>query len=255
MKHIMRYAAIAIAAAISFNGFANDGQFSAGQVKDIQKIVHDYLISNPEVLVTASQALQAKMQLQQEQDAMAAIKQNKKDLFSDSSSPVAGNPKGDVTLVEFFDYQCGHCKEMNPIVQSIVKKNSDLRVIFKELPIFGGNSQFAAKAALAAAELFPDKYYAFHDALLSADNPLSDIAVFKAARSVGFSEDQIKQIKAKMNDASIQNQLKANFQLAQALKLAGTPAFIMANKAESTFRFIPGSTTEKDMQDQLNGLK
>lgn len=225
--------------------------FSPAQVQDIQKIVHQYLIQHPDVLVEASQALQAQMQAKQVQAALSAVKQNAAQIFSDSASPVAGNPNGSVTLVEFFDYQCGHCKEMNTIVQGIVKKDSNLRVVFKELPIFGGNSQFAAKVALAAYIVDPSKYYALHDALLNVENPMSDSKAFKAVRDAGYSEDQIKTIKKDMDGPVVQKQLKDNFQLAQALQLAGTPAFIIANKDQSQLRFIPGSTSAADLQKQI----
>ena len=131
---------------------ATQTEFTPQQVKNIQKIVHDYLINNPQVLVEASQALQKQAQEKQQQYAMQAIEKNKQQLFNDPVSPVAGNPNGNVTLIEFFDYQCGHCKAMNKIIQSIVAKNKNLRVVLKELPIFGSNSQLAAKVAAEKVE-------------------------------------------------------------------------------------------------------
>lgn len=257
MKKTLSLMVLSISSALSFAAATTASTangFSPAQVQDIQKIVHQYLIQHPDVLVEASQALQAQMQAKQVQAALSAVKQNASQIFNDPASPVAGNPNGTVTLVEFFDYQCGHCKEMNTIVQAILKKDSNLRLVLKELPIFGGNSQLAAKAALAANQVDSSKYFAFHDALLSAENPMSETKVFKIAREVGYSEDQIKTIKKDMDSPVVQKQLKDNFQLAQALQLAGTPAFIIANKDQSQLRFIPGSTSAADLQKQITDV-
>ena len=227
----------------------NQTSFTPQQVKEIQKVVHDYLVNNPQVLVEASQALQKRSQVQQQQVAMQAIKQNAKQLFNDPSNPVAGNPNGTVTVIEFFDYQCGHCKSMNTTIKNIIAKNPNLRVVFKELPIFGGASQFAAKAAIASMKQGKNKYFTFHEALLSADNPLTQKKVFQVAQSVGL---KVPQLKKDMNDPAIQQQLRTNFKLAQAIKLIGTPTFVIGNKAETKFRFIPGATSQQNMQQLID---
>lgn len=223
--------------------------FTPQQVQEIQKIVHDYLISNPNVLVEASQSLQKQTEQKQEQYAMQAIEKNKQQLFNDPASPVAGNKNGDVTLVEFFDYQCGHCKAMNQVIQKIVKKNQNLRIVFKELPIFGSNSQFAAKASLASMK--QGKYYAFHDALLSADNPLTNDKVIQVAKKVGLN---VKELKKDMNSSEIAKQLRDNFQLAQSLRLIGTPTFVIGNKSLTSFKFIPGATSQENLQQMITEI-
>lgn len=224
--------------------------FSAEQVQQIQKIVHDYLINNPQVLVEASQALQKQTEQQEQAYAQTAIKQNAAQLFNDPASPVEGDANAAVTIVEFFDYQCGHCKEMNQIMQNLLKSNKDVRVVFKELPIFGDDSQFAAKAALASVK--QGKYFAFHNALLAADNPINKDKVFSVAKSVGLNVDQLK---TDMNNPAIQDQLRNNFKLAQALHLVGTPTFVIGNKALTNFRFIPGATTADNLQTLIGQVK
>ena len=223
--------------------------FSPQQVQDIQKITHDYLVNNPEVLVEASKTLEAQTAQQEQSFAQKAIKENVSALFNDPASPMTGNAFSNVTLVEFFDYQCGHCKAMNTTVQNILKQNSNLRIIFKELPIFGSESQFAAKAALASVK--QNKYLAFHDALLSADNPLTNDKVFQIAQSVGLDTNALKKA---MNSPEIQAQLTSNFKLAQALHLIGTPTFVMANKALTEFKFVPGATSEQNLQTLIDQL-
>lgn len=226
---------------------AETATFTPEQKQEIEKIIYEYLINNPEVLVESSQGLQKEEEARQQQQAQVAIKKNAQKLFQDPASPMAGNPNGNVTLVEFFDYQCSHCKEMNLVIQNLVKQNKNLRLVFKELPIFGGQSQFTAKAS--SASLRQGKYYAFHDALLSVDKPLTNKIVFQTAEKVDLNVDQLKK---DMEDHSIQEQLKDNFQLAQALQLVGTPTFVVGNKSLDQFHFIPGATSQKNMQNAIN---
>lgn len=224
--------------------------FSPEQKTAIQKIVHDYLVNHPEVLVEASQKLQEQMQVKAQAEAITAIKKNGAALFNNSQTPVAGNPNGNVLIVEFFDYQCGHCKTMNTVVQALIKQNPTLKVVFKEFPIFGNNSELAARAALAANK--QDKYYAFHDALLAADNPLTENKVFKIAHQLGLN---IEKLKADMQSTEVTNELKQNYQLGEALGLQGTPAFIVSDKSLNTIKFIPGATSQENLQDQINQVK
>lgn len=224
--------------------------FSTQQVQQIEQVVHDYLVKHPQVLVEASQALRDQMQEGQEKAAVGAIKTNAKALFNDANSPTVGSAEASVTLVEFFDYQCGHCKEMTDAVDSLIKQNKNLRVVFKELPIFGADSEYAAKAALAAQK--QDKFFAFHNALMKAANPLNNDKVMEVAKSVGLDTSQLSK---DMESASIQQELKNNVQLAQAMQLMGTPAFVFANRAGTQFGFIPGAASQKDLEVQINKLK
>ncbi len=242
------------------NTQTKSNMFSPEQVKDIQKIIHDYLVKNPKVLLEASQALQKQAAIKAQKTALAAIAKNKKQLFHDAATPTAGNPNGDVVIVEFFDYQCGHCKEMNPIIISILKQDKDVQVVFKELPIFGANSTNAAKAALASIK--QGKYLQFHEAMLAAKNPLTPKKVMTIAKKVGLN---INQLKKDMALPATTQQIRDNFKLAEKLKLVGTPAFVIANKASTTsaanssqpmkVKFIPGSTSQANMQQQIDAVK
>ncbi|MCB1826792.1 MAG: DsbA family protein [Coxiellaceae bacterium] len=229
--------------ALAQNG---SGSFSPSQVKEIQKIVHDYLISNPEVLVQASQALQQQQAAAAQKSAMDGIKGNADSLFNDPKTPTVGNANAPVEVVEFFDYQCGHCKIMAPVIESVVKNNSNVKVIFKELPIFGGNSRYAAKAALASVA--QGKYYKFHNALFAAKSQLDPQTVMKIAKNVGLDTSKLK---TAMNAPWVNQQIRDNFQLAQKLKLMGTPAFIISNSTHTKFRFIPGSTSKQNFKQQI----
>lgn len=222
--------------------------FSPDQTKQIELIVHNYLVSNPEVLLEASQALQAKQQLTMQKEAKSAIAQNAVQLLSGKSA-VAGNPKGTVTVVEFFDYQCGHCKKMKPVMTDIIAKNPNIRVVYKEFPIFGKNSEIGARAALAAA--MQGKYIQLHDALLQLDKSFDKKVVMDAAKSVGLN---LAKLQVDMDSKAVTDELAANRQLAEKMHLMGTPAFIVLDtpngvlKAGTEPSFVPGGVSVEALQ-------
>lgn len=228
---------------------STENSMTPNQKAVIEKVVHDYLVQHPEVLMEAARALQAKQAKQVEVQAVSAIEKNKSALFENAKSPVGGNESGKIYLVEFFDYQCSHCKEMEPIVEGVLKNNNDIRVIYKELPIFGGNSEYAAKAALASAK--QGKYEQFHRALYASKDPLTSDNVLKIAKSVGIDTDQLNK---DMQDPAMDQQIKENFALAEKLRLVGTPTFVIANPDLTVFSFIPGATTKEDLEARINQL-
>ncbi|CDZ77497.1 Thiol:disulfide interchange protein DsbA precursor [Legionella massiliensis] len=240
-------AAIAAAA----NTDASTSPMSDAQQKQIEKIVHDYLVANPEVLLEASQALQQKQQQAMQVQAQAAIQSNADKIINDNLT-VAGNPKGNVTLVEFFDYQCIHCKKMAPVISDLAKQNGNLRIVYKEFPIFGKSSETASRAALAAA--MQGKYMAMHDALIKQDGRLNDDMIMSAAKAAGLN---VAKLKADMNSKTVTDALNANRQLAEQLHLMGTPAFILAAtpdgklKQGTTPTFIPGAASEESLQELI----
>ena len=256
-------AGVAVAAGTVACADRSGGSFNADQVQQIQSIVHDYLVQHPEVLVEASQALQQKQTDQMRTQAVTATLANKQALFNAPVSPVGGNHAGTVTLVEFFDYQCPHCIDMAGIVDNLVKKDPNLRVVFKEFPIFGDVSDYAARAALASAKL--GKYPKFHNALFAmaasvegAHKRVTKMDVDKAAQKAGLTMAQLKPL---MNSKAITDELKENRDLAGKLGLAGTPAFIVGytDVAKDTdpalIGFVPGQTTEAQLQGLLDKLK
>ncbi len=224
---------------------------SDAQKKEIEKLVHDYLVSNPEVLLEASQALQQKQQQNMQQQAQSAIQENAAQLFQGKLT-TTGNPKGNVTVVEFFDYQCIHCKKMSPTMSNLVKKDRDLRVIYKEFPIFGKSSELASRAALAAG--MQGKYQAMHEALFKIDKRMDTKLVMDTAKSLGLD---MAKLKKDMESKEVSGILDANRQLAEKLHLMGTPAFIIAStpdgqlKAGTEPSFIPGAASEESLQELI----
>jgi protein-disulfide isomerase len=150
----MKLKALTLAVITSLSLIAISSQsmaaLSSTQKTEIDQEIHDYLMANPEILIDMSKKLQDKMAKDQSAKATEAIKANATTLFNDPSSPTAGNKTGPVTLVEFFDYQCVHCAKMHPITLQLLKANPNIKVIYKEFPIFGKESEYAAAAALAA---------------------------------------------------------------------------------------------------------
>ena len=232
---------------ISFAASAKVGSFDARQVKDVQQIVHDYLLSNPEILLQAWQTLQQREAAKQEIQANKAIKANFKQIFYNKSNPVAGNPNGKVTLVEFFDYQCVHCREMGAIVEGLIEKNKNLRIVFKDWPIFGGNSILAAKAAFAANK--QGKYLPYHNLVLTSKPPLDAAKLLKLAKKLKLN---LSKFKTDMNSSRWNKVLKANAKVANKLKLVGTPAFIIGNRSGSKIKFIPGVVTQDVLQEVIS---
>ena len=201
-------------------------QFNDAQKTEIQSILKDYLVTNPAVLEEALNALQAKLQNDERSRQTAAIGDNRAKLESTSVIPAAGNPQGNVTLVEFFDYRCGYCRSTTPVVERFLKEDTNVRLVYREFPILGPVSVTASKAALASAA--QNKYAEFHAALMAGSRPLSsDADVFAVATSVGLNIDQLKK---DMESQAVKDEIAANFQLAESMGIRGTPAFVVGNQ-------------------------
>jgi protein-disulfide isomerase len=181
----------------------------------VEAIVHNYLVSNPEVLVEASESLQKK-------SVWTSVNHNSAMIFFDPASPVVGPTKANVSVVEFFDYQCPYCKKMSPLVLDEMNRDKNIRVVFKELPIFGDSSVLASKAALAAIK--QGKYLAMHNALMAQSGPVNQQKVMKIAKSLSINVDQLQK---DMRDPIVDNELKNNLRLAESLHINGTPAFVV----------------------------
>jgi len=194
---------------------------------EVEQIVRDYLLANPEILVEMSSLLRAKQEDQQAESDKALIKAHAKQLYG-NRDPESGNPKGALTIVEFFDYNCGYCKRAYPLGKQLMSEDKDVRYIYKQFPILSETSSFAARAALAVQFGQPDKYQAFHEQLYSHKGPLSDKAQVKqAALAAGVDWSKLE---AGLKDERIDQNLATNRALANALAISGTPAFIIGDQ-------------------------
>lgn len=200
------------------------------QRQAIEAIIHDYLMQNPEVLIDALRSAEDRLNRDADVKATQALKDRRREIFDDPATPVGGNPKGDVAVVEFFDYRCPYCKQVQPSLQTLLDQDRQLRFLYKELPVLGRESVVAAHAALAAQR--QGKYEAFHTAMMATRGQINDDAVYKVAGSVGLD---VELLKRDMAAPEIDQALKANLALADALGIHGTPGFIIGD------RIVPGA--------------
>ena len=224
------FTALIVAAGLTF-GLAHsaaaqeDQALSQKQVEAVRKVIKDYLMEHPEVIHEAIEALRVKMQLDAEADAKKAITSYKDELFDGKDDPVAGNPKGDVVLVEFFDYNCSYCKQSMDALFDSVKADGKVKVVFKEFPILTEDSETAARAALAARK--QGKYEETHRAFMKYRGRLDEKQLFRLAGDAGVN---VEQMKKDMGSPEIDKQLSRNQEIAHALQINGTPSFVIGNR-------------------------
>lgn len=216
-------------------------ELSAAQQERIEAVVREYILNNPEIVVESLRGYEVKHRQASEEDAKKAIAANRDALERNPTSPVAGNPQGDVTIVEFFDYRCGYCKKALPAVQELLKTDKNVRMVFKEFPILGPDSVIAARTALAVWKIAPAKYLPFHLALMESRGELSEGRVLEIAKKVGLDPEKLEAAKA---DPEIDAAIERNHELARTLQINGTPAFVAGG------RLVPGAldaTTLREM--------
>ncbi len=194
---------------------------------DIEKIVHEYILANPEVIEDALIALNEQREAEADAAKKTAISASKNELFNLASDHFVGPADAEVTVVEFFDYRCGYCKRSVDMIQALPKEyDGKVRVVFKELPIFGGISETAALAALSAGK--QGKYNAMHVALmkLKSNDDLTEKRIDSIAESIGVN---VKKMRADMKSMEIQKQLSDMKDLGRTLDVGGTPGFFVGD--------------------------
>jgi protein-disulfide isomerase len=214
---------------------------SGAQRKEIEGIVKEYLIKNPEILVEMQNALEAKEYERQAKLTAAVIKENAKAVFQPASSPIVGNSKGDVTVLEFFDYNCGYCKRALVDVARLIEKDKQVKVILKELPILSEGSKEAAKVALAAK--MQGKYWEFHRAMLESTGQANEASALRTAEKLGLD---MAKLKKDMASPAVQKEIEDTQALAKKLFVNGTPYFLIADK------IIPGAP--ENLLDRMTKL-
>lgn len=197
------------------------------QKKEIGEFIHQYLLENPEILFEVQDALQAKQEAQRLAKADTVITDNHDAIFNDKNDLVLGNPNGDVTLVEFYDYNCGYCKRAIKDMQALIKSDDNIRFVLKEFPILGPDSVAAHRVAAAVHTLAPEKYGAFHMALLGGQSHADEATAISVAESLGLSEDDIR---AQMKVGNGDDMIRQSYALANDLGISGTPAYVIGKE-------------------------
>jgi protein-disulfide isomerase len=200
--------------------------FTSEQKTSIETIVKTYLLAHPEVLMEVQSAFETKMQKEQEDKTKAMVAENAKDIYRHPDAAVAGNPNGDITVVEFFDYNCGYCKRGFPAVAKLIESDKNVRVVFKELPIISDASEPVSRIALASK--LQGKYWEMHKVLISHKGTTTEAVALKAAEELGLD---MTKLKSDMNSDSVKGELTRVKDLAQKMGINGTPHFLVGDRS------------------------
>ncbi|SFR46426.1 DsbA family protein [Litoreibacter janthinus] len=204
----------------------------------MQELVLETIRENPEIIMEALQTLQNREEQAKADQAQAMLIANRDALERDPNAPVMGNPDGDVTVVEFFDYNCGYCRRVFGDVEALMEEDSNVRVVMREWPILGEESVYAARAALASRA--QGKYAEFHNALMENSGRANEASVMSIAGKLGMD---LEQLKRDMDAPEVAAHIQTSMQLTQALGLNGTPAFIFGDQ------LVPGAIELEQMKE------
>lgn len=198
--------------------------FSADQKKEIEGIIRDYITKNPEVMMEAMVAVKDHQVKLADAENAKLVQANHDTLFKNPNAPSIGPKDAKVTMVEFFDYNCGACKIMFNALDSYRKENPDLRVVFKEYPIFGENSEYPARIALAIHRKKPEKYFEYHSNMMKYQGRVTAPVVDSILVKIGVNKDDIK---AEAESKEVKQIIADNAELARILRATGTPMVVM----------------------------
>ena len=207
--------------AVSFLGFAQMVPAQQMTEEQVKQLALEAVLENPQIIMQAMAILE-----QRERDRAASVANTVRlQLEQDPNSPNLGNPDGDVTVVEFFDYNCPYCRKAGQTVQELLASDANVRVIYREWPILGEGSVFASRAALAARA--QGKYEEFHWALMNSEGRASEASILKLARHLGLD---VAKLQADMTSPAVEAHIAQSNALARTLGFTGTPAFIVGDR-------------------------
>ncbi len=221
-------------------------QTSTEQKGEIERIVRDYLIANPEVIEEAINALRAKRELEAVAAQSKAIEDRREAIFDSDHQMVLGNPQGPITLVEFFDYNCGYCKRALSDMTALIDANPDLRVVIKEFPILSEGSVEAARISVAIKDSAPENYLKFHEELFSRPGQASGDKALAIAADLGLDADALREA---ANAESVTRNLQEVQQLAEALGISGTPSYVIGGE------LVPGAAGYDALQAKVTAVR
>lgn len=198
---------------------------------DLGPAIRDYLLENPEVLAEAQAALEAKQEIAARAGQRQTIAASSAALFDSEHNAIFGNPEGDVTVVEFFDYNCSFCRRALADMNAILEEDPDIRFAMKEFPILGAESIAAHRVAIAFKSLKPERYEEFHAALLGSDVRADEAVAVAVARELGVDEAELR---SAMESEAVQSQtdaaIREAYELAENLNITGTPSYVIGDE-------------------------
>lgn len=210
---------------------------------ELEQIVIETIMKNPEVILKSVEMMQVKQQQEEEDRARQAVEAYGKSLFEDKDAPIAGNPDGDVVVVEFFDYNCGYCKRSLATVTQLVNADKNVKVIFKDYPVIAPSSEPAARAALAMNIMSPDRYFDFHSALFRMNGQFDEDNLAAVAEGMGLDKEKFLET---MQSDTVTKRLDKNRELAAKLGLRGVPVFIVGTE------LFPGAIDYDTMKEAVD---
>ncbi len=246
-----RWAILGCAAALlaAGSGAARADGFTPAQRAEIVRIVREALKQDPTILKDAIEAAQADETAHQEASARSAIAAARDALEADPADPVGGNPKGDVTIVEFFDTRCPYCRKLEPSMASLLQRDHGVRLVYKDLPILGPASMLGSRALLAAQrqqDRVPGAYETLREVVMQPGTEQTSDGIVAAAARLGLDTAQLTR---DMADPAIQRRLDANVQLARSLGIQGTPALVIGQA------LIPGAVDVSELQQAVKAAR
>jgi protein-disulfide isomerase len=204
-------------------GAAKMAEFSDDQRTELEGIIRNYLIANPEVIADAIAELQRKRDAAEQLAQVKTIQDSAKLIFTSDHQVVLGNPAGKVTLVEFFDYNCTYCRRAEADMKKLIAGDPELRLVLKQFPVLGPGSVEAAKVAVAVQMTAPERYSDFHDAMLEEPGQVDGAKALAVAQSLGFDPEVLT---AKRDSEEVKAAIAESYDLANKLNLTGTPSFV-----------------------------
>jgi protein-disulfide isomerase len=228
MRLLLRLTAAALLIAVGAAAPARAQSFNDAQRREIERIVKDYLIAHPEVLQEVLSEVEKRQNAAELEKQIAGVRQHKEVLFNSVHQVTLGNPKGDVTMVEFFDYNCGYCKRALSDMLQLIKTDPNLKVVLKEYPVLGPGSLEAAQVAVAVRmqDKTGKKYLDFHQRLLSGHGPADKARALAAAKEAGFD---MARIEKDLASEEVRETIQENIKVADAIGLNGTPSYIIGS--------------------------
>ena len=221
-------------------------EFNDDQKTEIESIIHDYLINNPEVIEKAQQELNRRNEEAARLRAEKVISEKDGLLFASEKQSVMGNPEGNITLVEFFDYNCGFCKRSFVDILGIIQEDNQIQVVLKEFPVLGQQSFDAAQISIAANRLDSSKFPEFHQKLMLSRNRATADHAIDIAEDLGYDIEAIKNLAA---DSETRATIEEVYELAHNLSLTGTPAFVLGSEV------IRGAIDSNSMKEKIDSLR